>query len=358
MSGRLLSEVASLDYGCAFDSKKFNSDGAGLPLVRIRDVDRGYSNTYFDGEYDSKYLVHDGDLLIGMDGNFTISRWKGGEALLNQRVCRVRPKEGCVSGEYLRFFLSSELARIEARTPFATVKHLSAKVLAEIRVPGINLDQQSRIAKILGLVESALTMVKGALETANELRLSIYDSDFGKMDWPRKRLDEVTECLDSKRRPVTASNRPEGNVAYFGANGQQGWIDEAIFDETLVLVAEDGGHFDAPERGVAYKVTGPSWVNNHAHVLRAGPEITAEFLHQTLKHFNFMPYISGSTRAKLNKGQLNQVEIPIPPLDIQEAFGNRVESVEMLSIRLASIGSDLSELLDEQMFVHFTGGTN
>src|SRR3546814_4107270 len=107
------------------------------------------------------------------------------------------------------------------------------------------------------------------------------------------------------RKPVTAKDRNPGDVPYYGANGQQGWIDKPIFDEPLVLVAEDGGHFDHPERGVAYRIDGPAWVNNHAHILRAkSGELDTEYLHRALRHFDFLPYISGSTRAKLTQGQL------------------------------------------------------
>ena len=77
------------------------------------------------------------------------------------------------------------------------------------------------------------------------------------------RLGDVVEFLDSKRRPVTESDRRSGPYPYYGANGLQGTIDEYIFDEPLVLLAEDGGHFDDPERGIAYRVSGKTWVNNH-----------------------------------------------------------------------------------------------
>ena len=86
--------------------------------------------------------------------------------------------------------------------------------------------------------------------------------------YPTKRLEEVVEFLDSMRRPITESDRRAGPFPYYGANGLQGTIDEFIFDEPLVLLAEDGGHFGSPERGIAYRVYGKEWVNNHANVLR------------------------------------------------------------------------------------------
>jgi type I restriction enzyme S subunit len=85
---------------------------------------------------------------------------------------------------------------------------------------------------------------------------------------PTKPLGEVAAFLDHKRRPVKQSERKEGPFPYYGANGLQGTIDSFIFDEPLILLAEDGGHFDNPDRGIAYEISGKTWVNNHAHVLK------------------------------------------------------------------------------------------
>lgn len=131
------------------------------------------------------------------------------------------------------------------------------------------------------------------------------------------KLGDVVVCLDHLRKPVKESERTPGEVPYYGANGLQGTINTAIFNEPLVIVAEDGGHFEAPQRGVAYKIEGPAWVNNHGHVLRPSEDIDIDYLYYTLRNFNFMPYVSGSTRLKLNKGRLLEVKIPFPSLQEQ-----------------------------------------
>ena len=101
------------------------------PLVRIRDVKRGYSETYYSGDYSEEYLITSGDLLIGMDGEFNIARWKSDRALLNQRVCKLTAKKG-TNEEYLRFAMAKVLKEIEQKTAFVTVKHLSAKELNKL----------------------------------------------------------------------------------------------------------------------------------------------------------------------------------------------------------------------------------
>jgi type I restriction enzyme S subunit len=135
--------------------------------------------------------------------------------------------------------------------------------------------------------------------------------------WPTAFLGDVVACLDSKRIPVKEDDRQKrlGSVPYYGANGQVGWIDEPLFNEPLLLIAEDGGHFGEPEKGVAYTIRGPAWVNNHAHVLRPdGEKVLVDFLGYRFRHFDFLPYITGTTRAKLTQRDLMRVEVPVPPL--------------------------------------------
>lgn len=126
-----LTELCDIQYGYAFESEYFTDDNSYPQLVRIRDVKRGYSETFYMGDYPKEYVLSSGDVLIGMDGEFNIARWKIDGALLNQRVCKVVVKENS-DADYLRFALSKALKAIEDRTSFATVKHLSAKELNKL----------------------------------------------------------------------------------------------------------------------------------------------------------------------------------------------------------------------------------
>jgi len=134
----------------------------------------------------------------------------------------------------------------------------------------------------------------------------------------RKRKNKISECcdiLDNLRVPINDEIRQtmQGNIPYYGANGIQGYIDKYIFDEDLILLAEDGGNFEEYHtRPIAYKISGKSWINNHAHILRAKQEFNQDFIFYSLVHKDITKYLNSGTRNKLNKSELEKIEIDFP----------------------------------------------
>ena len=177
---KTLPEVCIIQYGFPFDSSKFCS-AEGVPLVRIRDVVRGYSETYTTEIAGENYIVNDGDLLIGMDGEFNIAYWKGGRAYLNQRVCRLIPRED-VDRDYIFYYMPQALKAIEDATPFVTVKHLSAKQLSKILIPLPDMREQQRISAVLRSVDRVIAMRKKELDELNHLVKSRFIELFGDAD--------------------------------------------------------------------------------------------------------------------------------------------------------------------------------
>jgi type I restriction enzyme S subunit len=172
--------------------------------------------------------------------------------------------------------------------------------------------------------------------------------------FPIRRLGEVVDFLDSKRRPVTASERKAGPFPYYGANGLQGTIDEFIFDEPLVLLAEDGGHFDDPARGIAYRISGKTWVNNHAHVLRPTSNVDLAYLCRVLENYNVKPFVTGTTRGKLTKAGASEIPIPLPPLAEQRRIAEVLDKAEALRAKRRAALAQL-ESLTQSLFLDLFG---
>ena len=148
--------------------------------------------------------------------------------------------------------------------------------------------------------------------------------------WAWTRLENCVDILDGQRIPVNSKEREKrkGDIPYYGATGRVGWIDDYIFDGELLLVGEDGAPFFDKTKHVAYIINGKSWVNNHAHVLRAIKEITSNrFLCNYLNLFDYQGFVKGTTRLKLNQGSMKNIPTPLPPLSEQRAIVNQIETL-------------------------------
>lgn len=166
-----------------------------------------------------------------------------------------------------------------------------------------------------------------------------------KNGFPIKALGDVADFLDSQRRPITASDRVPGPYPYYGANGQQDSVADYIFDEPLILLAEDGGLFDEPDRGIAYAIEGKSWVNNHAHVLRPRKGVQIRYLTRVLENYDVNPWITGSTRAKLTKAGASKIQIPLPPLPEQKRIAAILDAADALRAKRRESLAQLDTLL-------------
>jgi type I restriction enzyme, S subunit len=158
--------------------------------------------------------------------------------------------------------------------------------------------------------------------------------------WLKTELKNCTDILDSKRIPINSTERAKrkGTIPYYGATGQVGWIDDYIFDDELVLLGEDGAPFLEIYKDTAYMIHGKSWVNNHAHVLKGTKQVmNSKLLCYYLNQFNYMDFISGTTRLKLNQTSMKKIPILLPPfseqkriiLKIEELF-SKMDSIQQL----------------------------
>ena len=142
-----------------------------------------------------------------------------------------------------------------------------------------------------------------------------------------KKLEEVCEILDSQRIPITAKDRKVGQYPYYGANGLQDYVAEYIFDDELVLLAEDGGNFGSTDRPIAYRVSGKCWVNNHAHVLKAKPCIDIDYLGYSLMFYDTSGLVNGATRQKLTQAAMREMKIPYRNSAEQKEIVRKIDAV-------------------------------
>ena len=155
------------------------------------------------------------------------------------------------------------------------------------------------------------------------------------------KLEDCCEILDSQRVPITGSDRTSGDYPYYGANGIQDYVDDFIFDDELVLLAEDGGNFGSKTRPIAYRVSGKCWVNNHAHVLKPKAGLDVDYLCYSLMFYDVGGMVNGATRQKLTQAAMRQMIIPKRSLDEQIEIVNIIKKVQGV---IASRKEELEQL--------------
>ncbi|EFH4291051.1 restriction endonuclease subunit S [Escherichia coli] len=149
------------------------------------------------------------------------------------------------------------------------------------------------------------------------------------VEWRNLGDTSLFEIANNGRKPVKASLRIAGETPYYGANNIQDYVDGYTHDGEYVLIAEDGSA-SLENYSIQY-ATGKFWANNHVHVVRGKERIHSRFLYHYLCIVNFLPFLTGGGRAKLTKGQLTEIPVPIPcPENPEKSLAIQSEIVRIL----------------------------
>ena len=175
--------------GYPFSSAYFNGE-KGVRLIRIRDLLGGDDNAiYFSGPFDLRWLIKEGEVLIGMDGDFNIVRWKSDPALLNQRILKVEGRPNSkITHDYFYYWCGPRLLEIHARTAATTVKHLSVRDLERAvgKFPSVN--EQRRIATILTTLDEVIEVTEKLVEKHQQIKAGLMHDLFTRGLWTRPEL--------------------------------------------------------------------------------------------------------------------------------------------------------------------------
>ena len=162
-------------------------------------------------------------------------------------------------------------------------------------------------------------------------------------------VEDCCEILDSMRIPITAIDRKEGDYPYYGANGIQDYVADYIFDDELVLLAEDGGNFGSKERPIAYRVSGKCWVNNHAHVLKPKVGLDVDYLCYSLMFYKVDGMVNGATRQKLTQAAMRKMQIPLRCMEEQKHIVDELNRI----IKIKEQRQQELQLLDDLIKARF-----
>lgn len=308
-----------------------------------------------------------GTILMAMYGQGK-TRGKVGllcfNATINQACAAIELLES-VNKKYIFHVLNSMYEDIRELSNSGGQENLSGHIVKKILISLPPLKEQTAIATALSDVDALITTLekliakKQAIKTATMQQLltgrtrlpqfALRDdgtpkgykaSELGEIpeDWKIYNLGQATICLDNLRVPMNESERAKqkGDIPYCGANGIVGWVSDYVLDDDIILIAEDGGYFDEyATRPIAYQMSGKCWVNNHAHILKARSPFDQGYIFYCLVHKDIQKYLASGTRAKLNKSEMEKIEI-ISPLKEEEQTA--------IATILSDMDSDISSL--------------
>lgn len=175
--------------------------------------------------------------------------------------------------------------------------------------------------------------------------------------WENKYLEELIEFHDSKRIPLSGTERAtrQGKYRYYGAQGIIDYIDNYIFDGEYILVAEDGENLRTRNQPVAFKIDGQFWVNNHAHIITAANgKSTNDFLLYLINHISLDPYITGAAQPKLSQANMRKIKVQVPPLLIQQKIAAILAAYDDLienNLKRIKLLEEMAQITYEEWFV-------
>lgn len=375
-SHKKLTDLCAIQYGFAFDSSYFNDSGGGLPLIRIRDVVRGFSETYYSGAYPPEYIVKKGDYLIGMDGEFNIAQWKGGEALLNQRVCKISSKSDSYIERFAYYFLCRILKEIEDETPFVTVKHLSAKRLNQILTPVPSIEEQKKICSLLDKMNRVIEAKKEQLKELDNLAQAIFYDMFGdpvtnEKGWEIQTMGgfgSFQRGLLLQKKDFVEKGHPcihYGQLhTSFGSYTTKHLtcISEELFskskiahtgDLVLALTSED---IEGSCKSTAWLGDFDIAVGSDAAIFSHNQNaIYLSFYTRTKAFYNEKEkYARGFKVTHIKTTDIAKIPICLPPISLQQAFAEKVEAIERQKELINQSIREVQTLFDSRMDYWFS----
>jgi type I restriction enzyme S subunit len=360
-----LGEVCSLDRGTnPIHSSLFSKikKVGYIRFVQLRDFETDEYVVYIPKNLRITISNKD-DSIIALSGATAGKVVMGLGGAINSALLRVRPSNTDILDKgFLHYFLLLSQKLLSRLGRGGAQPNISKGDIAKIKIPVPPLSIQRKIVEKLDAIKKAQELNDKQIALADELFQSLLHKELdpkGK-NWEIKKLGDVVEFLDHQRIPLNEGERAKkkGPYPYYGATGVLDWIDDYIFNGEYVLLAEDGGPFFQKDKPVAYRVSGKCWVNNHVHVLTAKNLINIDFLGYTLMFMDLTVYLTGSTRAKLNKSRAEKIKIPLPPLETQKKIIEKLFTVQEYKKKLLKQKQLLHELFDSVLNKFFEGNLN
>jgi type I restriction enzyme S subunit len=361
-----LGEICDLVNGKAYNAQDWATEG--VPIIRIQNlngVDKPFN--YWSGPLDREVQVKDGDILLAWSGtpgtSFGAHTWRRGCGVLNQHIFRLDIDRKRITGDWAVTCINHQLHRLIGQAHGGVgLQHVTKPMVQGLKIPLPPLPEQRRIAAILDKADAIRRKREEGIRLTEELLRSTFLEMFGDpatnpKGWAIKPFGELARNEDGRRKPVKEADRAErhGEYPYYGASGIIDYVDEFLFNERTLLIAEDGANLLARATPIAFIADGKYWVNNHAHVVSDNGKADLDYLRFSLNLRRLDDFVTGSAQPKLNQASLNRISIPVPPLPAQRKFAEVVRKLNELRKRRQTAVNEATSLFGSLVQRSFRG---
>lgn len=372
-----LGELVDFFSGNAWKAARFTDGPSGMPIIRIQNIDavRKSGFVYWPDDYDRRFLISPGDILLSLSGSFRVEVWAGPKALLNQRIVKLTPREG-VDRTWLLHAVQNVVGKIEAMGRHALVNNVALSDLRNLPLALPPLDEQKRIAAILDQADELRRKRQRAIERLNQLGQAIFYEMFGRPVHEESNYKELSIFLSF----VTSGGR--GWSKYYTDRGTR--FIRSLDVQMNYISFDDAAYVDAPGNAEARRTSvlagdvlltitgskigraapvptdfGPAFVSQHVAILRMDrTKLDPTFLSYFLsledggqKQISQNQY--GQTKPGLNFEQIGRFRLPEVPLERQKEFTARIAAIGLLqtnALRASDANKQLFSSIQNRAF--------
>ena len=271
-------------------------------------------------------------IIWGIDGDWMVNIIPANKPFYPTDHCGVlRIKTDDIIPKYMALALrvEGEFERF-SRSNRASTQRISNLI---IQIP--SLTDQQKVVDEIETIDKKIADEQAIISEQSEKVKSKFAEMFGSLllnthNSNNVKLSALCENLDSKRKPITEHLRSKGDVPYYGASGVVDYVSEYIFDETLLLVSEDGANLVSRNTPIAFTITGKSWINNHAHILKFKNLKLQRYVESYINSIDLSEYINRTANPKLTQEKLNSILIYLPKESTMNLYSSYVEQCDKL----------------------------
>ena len=364
-----LGNAVEILSGFAWKSAGFTDNQSGVPIIRIQNVAEKNSPAdfvYWGDDYNEKYLIDEGDVLLSLSGNIKLGYWNSNRALLNQRIVKVTPLQIIDKG-YLYYFLSGAVNDIAALGKKAVISNVSVTDLKKIKIPLPPLSVQKQIAAVLEKADTLRSQCQQMEQALNSLAQSVFLDMFGdpvsnSKNWPIKKFKDIGSSQLGKM--LSEKSKQGVNPKRYLRNANVRWrkielhdLLEMDFNEKEIkkfklehgdlLVCEGG---DVGRCAIWRDELSDCYYQKALHRVRVNkdivkPEYIQEYFYWMSKLGGLLSSVSEVTFSHLTAAKMAELKVPVPPIELQEGY---IQKISVINESLKNI--EESEAAYEQNF--------